>query len=82
VGGRHLTTTAVAAGIGTAASLALIPFASAATRGDNPTHTQTVTTAAAVQGTTRAPDAVPYLGGAAGFLLAGAGLIVIRRNNA
>ncbi|MEY9843852.1 hypothetical protein [Streptacidiphilus sp. MAP5-3] len=80
MGGRHLTTTAVAAGIGIAASVALIPFASAAAQGDNPTHVQAVTTAAAVQGATRAPDAVPYIGGAAGFLLAGAGLILVRRN--
>ncbi|MBF9067765.1 hypothetical protein [Streptacidiphilus fuscans] len=82
MGGRHLTTTAVAAGIGIAASVALTPFASAAVQGDNPAHTQTMTTAAAAQGTTREPDALPYIGGAAGFLLAGAGLIVIRRNNA
>ncbi|WP_037608093.1 hypothetical protein [Streptacidiphilus rugosus] len=83
MGRRHLTTTAVAAGIGTAFTLALVPYASASVSDRTPAaptasvvSNAVVTTAAADP--TR-PDATPYLVGGAGFLLAGAGLVVVLR---
>ncbi|WP_042403528.1 LPXTG cell wall anchor domain-containing protein [Streptacidiphilus carbonis] len=81
---RPLTITAVAAGIGTAAALALGPMASAAT---TQASTRDVQKAAAHNGTTGSTDQLadtgvdttPYALGGAGFLVAGVGMIFVSR---
>jgi hypothetical protein len=84
VGRRHLTTTAVAAGIGTAFTLALVPYASASVSGQTTAAAPAASVVSNAVVTTAAadparPDATPYLVGGAGFLLAGAGLVVVMR---
>ena len=84
---RPLTTTAIAAGIGTVAALALGPIASAATTqaGDRETHTAAaVSQADSRQQSTLAladtgVDTEPYALGGATFLVAGVGMIFVSR---
>ena len=79
---RPLTTTAIAAGIGTVAALALGPIASAATT--QAAHREAHLTAAPRSGSEQAladtgVDATPYALGGAGFLVAGVGMIFVSR---
>lgn len=80
---RPLTITAVAAGIGTVAALALSPIASAATSqaGDRIAHPAVARHAAsnAMALADTGSDTAPYAMGGAGFLAAGIGLIFVSR---
>ncbi|MEY9963078.1 hypothetical protein ABIA33_001104 [Streptacidiphilus sp. MAP12-16] len=83
---RPLTTTAIAAGIGTVAALALGPIASAATT--QAAHREAHLAAAPRNGSGSGSeqaladtgvDATPYALGGAGFLVAGVGMIFVSR---
>ncbi len=83
---RPLTITAIAAGIGTVATLALGPIASAATTqaGERDAHTAASVSQAAGQdhGSTLADtgvDTEPYALGGATFLVAGVGMVFLSR---
>ena len=81
---RPLTITAVAAGLGTAAALALGPMASAATtqasRHDvQKTATQSSSSGSNEQLADTGVDTTPYALGGAGFLVAGVGMIFVSR---
>jgi hypothetical protein len=79
VGRRHLTFTAVAAGIGTALTLAVGPYATSGASPVTQVHTSESSSAEFTPSGSSRPDGTPYLVGGAGFLLAGAGLVVARR---
>lgn len=79
MGRRHLTITAVAAGIGTALTLALGPYTTSGASSTSHFHSSATTaTAFAPTGAVR-PDGTPYAVGGAGCLLVGAALVVARR---
>ncbi|MEY9875850.1 hypothetical protein ABH931_005356 [Streptacidiphilus sp. MAP12-33] len=79
MGRRHLTFTAVAAGIGTAAILAVSPYASSGASPVAPVHTAATASTVFTPSDSVRTNGTPYLVGGAGFLLAGAGLVVVRR---
>jgi LPXTG-motif cell wall-anchored protein len=79
---RPLTTTAIAAGLGTIAALTLGPIASAATsqagaRVEHPATAKHTASGLALADT--GTDTTPYAMGGAGFLVAGVGMIFISR---
>lgn len=83
---RPLTITAVAAGLGTAAALALGPMASAATtqasRQDlqkSATQSSSTSSGSSKQLADTGVDTTPYALGGAGFLVAGVGMIFVSR---
>ena len=81
---RPLTITAVAAGLGTAAALALGPMASAATTQASQRDVQKATTQSSTgdsneQLADTGVDTTPYALGGAGFLVAGVGMIFVSR---
>ena len=85
---RPLTTTAIAAGLGTVAALALGPIASAATTqaGQRDVHpvasTVSQTDSSKDQSLALADtgvDTMPYALGGAGFLVAGVGMVFLSR---
>ena len=79
---RPLTTTAVAAGIGTVFALALGPIASAATTqgADRETHAAAARhTGDGLSLADTGVDTMPYAVGGAGFLAAGVGMIFVSR---
>lgn len=81
---RPLTITAVAAGLGTAAALALGPMASAATTEASRQDLQKAATQSTSSGSTKqladtGVDTTPYALGGAGFLVAGVGMIFVSR---
>ena len=80
---RPLTITAVAAGIGTAAALALGPMASAATTQASQRDVQKSATKSSSGSTEQLADTgvdtTPYALGGAGFLVAGVGMIFVSR---
>ncbi|RAG84217.1 hypothetical protein DN069_18370 [Streptacidiphilus pinicola] len=79
MGRRHLTITAVAAGIGTALTLAVAPYATSGSSSASHFHASaSSSTAFAPAGSVR-PDGTPYAVGGAGCLLVGAALVVARR---
>ncbi|WP_042376659.1 hypothetical protein [Streptacidiphilus melanogenes] len=79
MGRRHLTVTAVAAGIGTALTLAVGPYATSGSSPATQVHTTASSgTAFTATGSVRTDD-TPYLVGGAGCLLAGAGIVIARR---
>ncbi|SEK25571.1 hypothetical protein [Streptacidiphilus jiangxiensis] len=79
MGRRHLTLTAVAAGIGTALTIAVSPYASSGGSPVAPVHTASTASAVFTPAGSARTNGTPYLVGGAGFLLAGAGLVVVRR---
>ncbi|MFC1415123.1 hypothetical protein [Streptacidiphilus cavernicola] len=90
---RPLTTTAIAAGIGTVAALALGPIASAATTqaGDREAHTAAGVSQAAASAdgahssmalADTGVDTEPYALGGVAFLVAGVGLVFVSRRTA
>ncbi|WP_042368717.1 hypothetical protein [Streptacidiphilus neutrinimicus] len=82
MGRRHLTVTAVAAGIGTALTLAVGPYATSGASPEAQVHTSASSGAAFTTAGSARTDGTPYLVGGAGCLLAGAGLVVARRRAA
>ncbi|MFC1402519.1 MULTISPECIES: LPXTG cell wall anchor domain-containing protein [Streptacidiphilus] len=81
---RPLTITAVAAGLGTAAALALGPMASAATSQASQRDVQKAAAQSSTGGSTEqladtGVDTTPYALGGAGFLVAGVGMIFVSR---
>ena len=81
---RPLTITAVAAGLGTAAALALGPMASAATTQASQRDVQKATTQSSTGDSSEqladtGVDTTPYALGGAGFLVAGVGMIFVSR---
>ena len=87
---RPLTTTAIAAGLGTVAALALGPMAAAATTqaGQRDTHTATASSSVAAAGSRghgvleladTGVDTEPYALGGMTFLVAGVGMIFVSR---
>jgi hypothetical protein len=79
VGRRHLTFTAVAAGIGTALTLAVAPYATSGSSPASQVHASAGAGAAFAPAGPERPNGTPYLVGGTGFLLAGAGLVIARR---
>ena len=79
MGRRHLTITAVAAGIGTALTLAVGPYATSGSSPVAQVHTEASASTAFTPSGSERPNGTPYLVGGAGFLLAGAGLVIARR---
>jgi LPXTG-motif cell wall-anchored protein len=83
---RPLTITAVAAGLGTAAALALGPMASAATTQAGQHDVQKAAAQSSSNGSgsneqlaDTGVDTTPYALGGAGFLVAGVGMIFVSR---
>ena len=79
MGRRHLTFTAVAAGMGTALTLALGPYATSGSTSASHFHTSASTSTAFAPTGSAHPDGTPYAVGGAGCLLVGAALVVARR---
>ncbi|WP_042412548.1 hypothetical protein [Streptacidiphilus anmyonensis] len=79
MGRRHLTVTAVAAGIGTALTLAVSPYTTSGASPVTPVHTSAGGDSAFTAAGSARTDGTPYLVGGAGCLLAGAGIVIARR---